>query len=189
MKTSRGKPFEHAPPAPGASPAAARPPAPGRPARKICGSIRCAKSLASTSQSLPLLARELAALVERERHARLGLDEQVVLREEAREQQAMPVLVGALAGEPVDALRALLLVEPVAELAAMRAQAVAQLALVGRERGPRLVVAHGELLDGLPRAGLGDAAGLLHGVLEILCGGCDRAMPSGFLSSRERGHP
>ena len=69
------------------------------------------------------LARELAALVQRERHARLGLDEQLVLREEAGEQHAMPVLVGALVLQPLDALRLLAFVELVSELPAVCAQA------------------------------------------------------------------
>ena len=69
-----------------------------------------------------LLAGEFLHLVERDRHARLRLDQQIGLGQEAREQHAVPVLVGAFLNEPSGRLRSRLRVAPVAELPAMRAQ-------------------------------------------------------------------
>ena len=54
--------------------------------------------------ALPL--GQFLALVQRHRHAHLRLDEQVVLGEEAGEQHAMPVFVGALLDEAFDGLGA-----------------------------------------------------------------------------------
>ena len=100
------------------------------------------------------------------------------LRQEAREEHAMPVLVGAFGRQPIDGLHPPAFVAPIAELPAMGAQAIAQLALRRRHARPRLVVVHGKLLDDLARAGLGGAAGLSHGVFERaakLAGECGHA--------------
>ena len=78
----------------------------------------------------------------------------------------MPVLVGAFGRQPIDALHTATIVVPVAELPAVRAQAIAQLALRRRHARPGLVVMYGKLLDDLACAGLGGAAGLPHCVFE-----------------------
>src|SRR4051812_11555440 len=80
----------------------------------------------------------------------------------------MPMLVGALAREPIDRLHPLSLVESIAELPPMCAQAISQLTLVGREPRPRLAVIHGELIENLARASVRDAARPLDGVLKVL---------------------
>ena len=78
----------------------------------------------------------------------------------------MPMLVGAFGRQPIDALHTATIVAPVAKLPAMRAQAIAQLALRRRHARPGLVVVHGKLLDDLARAALGGAANLSRGVFE-----------------------
>ena len=73
---------------------------PGSAARKIRGSSRPPQSPASASQSIPRLGA-CSRQSTRDRGApHTGFEEQIVLREKAREQEAVPVLVGAPGGEP-----------------------------------------------------------------------------------------
>jgi hypothetical protein len=78
------------------------------------------------------------------------------------------MFVRALGDEAIDRLRALPLVELIAELTSVRAKPIPQLPLLRAEAAPRLVVLNGQQLDRLTRSGLGDATRVLHPVFELL---------------------
>ena len=118
---------------------------------------------------LALLAGEFAALVHCHRLPRLGLDQEIVLREIAGEEHPVPVLVGDLALQPGDGLRAPLRITGVTELLTVRAQPVAQTALRRvLHAAPRLMVSDRELFERLDGARLRDTARPLHGIFEVL---------------------
>ena len=71
-----------------------------------------------------LIARQLAALVEADCHARLGFNEQVVLGEEPGEQHPVPVLVSALLHEMVNRSDATPLITTITELPDMESAAI-----------------------------------------------------------------
>ena len=79
----------------------------------------------------------------------------------------MPLLVGALKGEPFYSLSTLSFVATITELTATRAKTVAQGALFRCKRRPRFVVGNCKLFQRLSRAGFRHTAGLLNGVFEI----------------------
>ena len=68
------------------------------------------------------LTRELLALVDRNRHAGRGLDQQPALGEKPREQHPVPLLVRALGHQVLDALLSTVL-KAIAELTTSSAQA------------------------------------------------------------------
>ena len=91
---------------------------------------------------LASLPSQLLALVHRDRHAGVGLDEQMVLRQETGEEHPVPVLVGDLMGETVNGLGATDCVAHVAELTAAGAETVAERSFRGRHGAVRLVPVH-----------------------------------------------
>ena len=108
---------------------------------------------------LPLLSGQLLAVGQGDGNVRLRLDPQIVLRQEAGEQHPVPVLVGDLVGESVDLLYAGLLIaglliETVAKLTPVRAQATPQVLLGRRQRLVRPGIADREHPEGVSRAGL-----------------------------------
>jgi len=72
------------------------------------------------------LPRQLLALGHGNGNSRLRLDQELVLRQKAGEEHAVPVLVGDLMGEAIDFLRAARTIPHVAELPAVGAQASSQ---------------------------------------------------------------
>ena len=86
-----------------------------------------------------------------------------VLGEEAREQHAVPVLVGALRGEPVDVLRARRSSRWSPSWRPCARKRLRSARCSRRRARPRLVVTHAQVLERLPRTGLGRASRLDHG--------------------------
>ena len=107
------------------------------------------------------LAGQLLAIGQRDGDAFFGLDQQVVLGQEAGEQHAVPVLVGDLVGEALDLLHAGRRVEAVAELTPVRAEPPPQVLLVRRQRRVRPSIADGQHPQGAEGAGLAGPAGRL----------------------------
>ncbi len=86
--------------------------------------------------------------------------QQVVLGEEAGEEQPVPVLVGGRFRQMVDGLGAGALVQPVAKRPPAGAQPVAQLPLLDRHVAPVVALVNGEVLKRGACGDLGDLAGL-----------------------------
>ncbi len=111
----------------------------------------------------PQLGGQLAALLQGDGDCAVLLVrvEQVVLGQEAGEEQPVPVLVGGGLRQVVDGLGAGALVHPVAQGAPAGAQPVAEQALVHRHVAAVFVLVDGEVLQGGAGGGLGRLAGLL----------------------------
>ena len=87
------------------------------------------------------LGGELGALGQRHRRPVLGVDQQPVLGEEASEEQAVPLLVGALREQQLDRLTL------VSQLPALRPQPATEILLVVRQMGRRLRLDHPEATE------------------------------------------
>ena len=111
------------------------------------------------------LASQLLALVDGNRHARRGLDQQAALGEKPREQHPVPLLVRALGDQMLDALFSTVL-KAISELTTAGAQTTTKALLLGRHRGPRLAVRHRQLIEGLPGACFRFAPGRQNDLLE-----------------------
>jgi hypothetical protein len=108
-----------------------------------------------------LLASQLANIVERNRHVMLGIEQQVVFGQESGKEHPVPMLVGASLNETLDFLSLPLRVATITELAAMRAELIAQSAVFRRHVSPGLVMVHGILIgQRLAGAFLSDGTGL-----------------------------
>jgi hypothetical protein len=115
-----------------------------------------------------LFAGEFLHLIESNSDTRLRLDQKVRLSQKAREQHAVPVLVGAFLNDACGVLYARLCVTPVPKLPAMRADAIAERALLSREVLRCFRLTHAKLRHGLAGAGLSHAARLLDSGLKVL---------------------
>ena len=117
---------------------------------------------------LPLLPGQLLAVGQGDGNARLRLDQQIVLCQEAGEQHPVPMLVGDLMGESVDLLHAGLRIETVAELPPVRAQAAPEILIRRRQGLMRPCVAGRQHPQGVARAGLAGTTSRLDGPGELV---------------------
>ena len=106
-----------------------------------------------------LLAGQLLAFVQGDGNPHLRFDEQIVLGEKAREQHAVPILVGALVHQEAGRLTSRARIEAITELAGMDSEPPSQGALRRAHVSVGLVVMHGESLQGDVRGGLGHVPG------------------------------
>ena len=114
--------------------------------------------------ALPL-GGQLGAVLQRDRHA--VVEQEAVFGQEAREEHAVPVLVGGFGRQCDDRLGVVVFVQRIAERAAVRAQAAAQRALFVGEMRPRPGRADGERLERLGGGGFGERPRGEHGVLQL----------------------
>ena len=135
-----------------------------------CGSMRAANLPASSQPLLaPSSGASSIALFDGDGHA--VVHQQVVVGQKAREQHAVPVLVGHLLHQVLHLLLAIgrvgaLRVTGVTELLAVGAQAVAQRLLGIAQERFGLVVADAQLIHGRVRSSLGHRAGRFDGLFQ-----------------------
>jgi hypothetical protein len=108
------------------------------------------------------LRGQLAALLQSDGHGAVLIArmQQVVLSQEAGEEQPVPVLIGHGLGQVGDGLGIVALVQPITQGTPSGAQPVAKLALVHRHVAAILPLMDGEVLQGGPSGGLCHLAGL-----------------------------
>ena len=90
----------------------------------------------------------------------LGLDQEIVLGEKAREEHPVPVLTGAFVDQVIDRVSTGPCVDAISQVSRVRPQAIAQLALPTAHVAVGLVVVYRKHLQRAPGAGLGGVAGL-----------------------------
>ena len=105
--------------------------------------------------------RELLTLVQRDGDPHVGLDQEVVFSEKAREQLPVPVLVGAFVDQVINRVSARPCIDAIIQVRRMRPQAIAQRALLTAHVAIGLVVVYRQRLQRTPGASLGDVAGLI----------------------------
>jgi hypothetical protein len=99
------------------------------------------------------------------------MHKEVILSQEAGEEHAVPVFVGGLCDEPVDALDPGLRVQCISKLARMGPQTIAKEAVSWRNVSVRLARVNGELFERYSRAILSDVSRRDHRGFQLLAQG------------------
>jgi hypothetical protein len=116
----------------------------------------------------PAFTRQLPAILQRDIHAGLRLDQQIGFRQKTGEQHAMPMFIGALCRQPINRLHATSLIATISKLTAMRSQRITQLALLRCHARPWLVVMYCKLFNHFARTGLGNAPRRPDGIFKTM---------------------